>query len=1161
MVNNANGALWNPKLAEIPTTLHAAVMKQANIAILYDGWIDLEHVGVNKPFGATREAEILGYDIYAKLGEQYEPIEETISYDKDGRPVKAPVGYIYSNGGLYEHDDPVNYMWAITQLYRAIDVEQVQYYVYTESRDPDEYNINESPLAQFLTMATMGPDLSAVISNVAATRTDPDLYMPLAQKDGLLAGIKPIEDAETQTLTVGEFCVLAYTIMQVYGEPVLTEQETYMLLEAYGRELPYGLPSIQLEAVKYLLARGIVETDLDWRADLDFSTAATILMRIKDEGSRLTFKEIQLTAPVGLLANGYYPTEVASYRAPVEVLDERQEYTAYTTYDYFIEVVDSIQFKPKNGGVSIPFLCNDKNNSAGVMDGTTYMGRVNISGHSFYHFQVAQDSVQFGSQVWVNTAVDDDLPYRYAMPAPAGGNVGGFWLYTGDRENPNLDTVTEWQWYPFDHNVEGLSLSFPSEYVDKARKDAAILEEDTQLALFTKSSYGFTLRVDPDDLGRVKFISLVNGKEVETTLAAMSKAGDKLSMPNDMSIMREEAEGTSRYVYFTVTGCDNKNTLTELFTCEESSGYQSFPAFSKNDDQYLVAVDYLKSIGVVWEFTKTGDNSYYVGVKTSDFQKSAAFTDVFIGASKTSTYVIRGSQLTVYPQDRAIVWESDNTYYLDYAAILGIQKAVSFKNTDGTITLTPESQVGFLEHRGINTANNILGKATAEKEYLPIVKVTTEDEGVIPYIYAPATYALANYLVVDNQIDMRTGVFSFFADPEADSESEGAKSLASMVGVSTNAVKWSVYYEGATPLGNCTATVSEDGKTVTHPKAENILYLADVDAYLIKPTPFTTETYGQFANPSDGIMDGPKRTSIVYKQEGNVLADWNYNLYSHSTDEDGERMWDYGFVLHQKEDSNSVRNFSCDMSEWSGGDSLHVGTCEDPINASRWIPAPAGVPGLIGYPASTNREALKSQSVSAYSGISNVIRDGRGAVVNIANATGEVEQGDYVAFSIIHATPYKTWVQTCGFTFEFLAGSPLGDPAPHRPSLSTGGASAGFDWEEFFHNLSIQNADDWLTIAIIAVLNILPRIFMFMFIVLMGLALIANVKPWQLFCDKVFDPYKLLTMGRRDVHTIQLKMVFLYSIIALALFGLFQNGIILDVIAWIARAVTGILSR
>lgn len=52
---------------------------------------------------------------------------------------------------------------------------------------------------------------------------------------------------------------------------------------------------------------------------------------------------------------------------------------------------------------------------------------------------------------------------------------------------------------------------------------------------------------------------------------------------------------------------------------------------------------------------------------------------------------------------------------------------------------------------------------------------------------------------------------------------------------------------------------------MSHGAASDILYMADVDAYLIKPTVLGSETYGQFSNPSDGVMDGAKRTSIVYR--------------------------------------------------------------------------------------------------------------------------------------------------------------------------------------------------------------------------------------------------------------------------------------------------------
>lgn len=151
------------------------------------------------------------------------------------------MSYAYENGGVYTKGDKVNYTWAITQLYRAVGVEQVEYYVLTEGREPYEgepsdkptYDINSSPLAQFITMATKGVDLSAVISNVYATRTNPDTYLEMATKDCL--GVVPAADRESQTLTIGEFCLLAYKLMDLYGEPVLTEKKHTSCWKPTGR--------------------------------------------------------------------------------------------------------------------------------------------------------------------------------------------------------------------------------------------------------------------------------------------------------------------------------------------------------------------------------------------------------------------------------------------------------------------------------------------------------------------------------------------------------------------------------------------------------------------------------------------------------------------------------------------------------------------------------------------------------------------------------------------------------------------------------------------------------------------------------------------------------------------------------------------------------------
>lgn len=1152
MANNTNGAFWNPTTEELTNTLHAAVMKSAGIAILYDGWIDLENSGTPKPEGATREGEILGYDIYAKLGEKYVATEEVTTYDRLGNPVLTPVSYAYENGGVYTKGDKVNYTWAITQLYRAVGVEQVEYYVLTEGREPYEgepsdkptYDINSSPLAQFITMATKGVDLSAVISNVYATRTNPDTYLEMATKDCL--GVVPAADRESQTLTIGEFCLLAYKLMDLYGEPVLTEKETYLLLEAYGQDLPYGLPEVQLEAIKYLLARGIIESDMNWRDDITFEDASIILMRIKDENSRLTFKEIQLTTDVELLSKGYYPTTVSTYQSPIEITDQFNGYDTYTTYDYFIEVVPNIQFQSANGNFSIPFIGVGYDNVDGVRAGTTYLGKVTVDHKQFYHFRVERngiDTIGIDGRVYINTAKGTDAPARYSLPLPGSGNDGGYYIYNGSRDSEVTDTtsVDAWTW----HSLDSGELDFPAEYLDKVRYEANMAEYDTQLGLFNEALYGFSFRVYKEDLGKVSFEDATGTKK---TLEDVH--GTVVPLKNEMSLRRLSSGTNSAYAAFEITGCSNKGTLAEIFQCDDGAAYQSYPAFAKQNNQYLVSIDYLKSIGAVWEFTKSSDSSYYLGVMTSASPKT--YTDVYIGTTSNSSYVIRGSQLTIYGQDTEIIVESDTGYYVDYSAVLGVSDLVGFDDDNGNKTLVLDKELEGVDLRRVANTNNQLAKNDVESEWSATVQMKSGDQ-TVPYVYCPVTYPLANWITVDDLVDSQQGVFTFFAkDPNEEGSPDwsvdGDVKLESMLGVQSPDA-WSVSYTALPPISSVEATYDDTSGTysVADGSLPDIAYIPQYNAFLIKPSLVGTDgfdTYGEFVD----LDKGGVLSSLVYNTDAQYLGDWNYNWYL--VDAGGE------FTANKVVGvASSHERWYYDLAAYTGGSLPSV---KEDFNREDWRPAPVGVPGLMGYGESMASSLRDNANVKTYSGAFYSSRNGKGLAWTTQENGAEDPEAKY---SLIHATPTSTWIQSCGFTFTLMAGSKLGTTIPTAPGLTHGDATAGFDWEQFFHDVGLQNADDWLTIAIIAVLNILPRIFMFAFILLMGLSLIANVKPWQVFCDKIFDPYKLLTFGRKDVHTIQLKMVFLYSIIALALFGLFQNGIILEIIAWFARAVTGILSR
>ena len=225
----------------------------------------------------------------------------------------------------------------------------------------------------------------------------------------------------------------------------------------------------------------------------------------------------------------------------------------------------------------------------------------------------------------------------------------------------------------------------------------------------------------------------------------------------------------------------NKDTLTEVFTCGEKGegAYQSFPAFAKHDGRYLVSIDYLKAIGVVWEFTKTGENSYYIGINVQDSQ----YSSVYIGTSGKRSFVIRGSQLTLYDDDVVVVMQSDTGYFVDYAAVLGVSHAVSFPTQDGKITLSRKSGLeGVNLHTYVYNMNSESATANQNKAHEVAAAVTvsgTVDDVSVSqkYIYCPIDYPLANWLVVDNQVDGQKGVFTFYASKNPDTKSDGAKAL------------------------------------------------------------------------------------------------------------------------------------------------------------------------------------------------------------------------------------------------------------------------------------------------------------------------------------------------------------------------------------------------
>lgn len=109
------------------------------------------------------------------------------------------------------------------------------------------------------------------------------------------------------------------------------------------------------------------------------------------------------------------------------------------------------------------------------------------------------------------------------------------------------------------------------------------------------------------------------------------------------------------------------------------------------------------------------------------------------------------------------------------------------------------------------------------------------------------------------------------------------------------------------------------------------------------------------------------------------------------------------------------------------------------------------------------------------------------------------------------------------------------------------------DWTNYRMTRALAGADAWSSVALMFVIQILPRIVGLLFMLLMILSLIANWSPWQKICRNTFDVYKFLTLGHQTVDTIDLKRLFFVSLLCSILMVMIYTGTLFEFIMFVAK--------
>ena len=110
------------------------------------------------------------------------------------------------------------------------------------------------------------------------------------------------------------------------------------------------------------------------------------------------------------------------------------------------------------------------------------------------------------------------------------------------------------------------------------------------------------------------------------------------------------------------------------------------------------------------------------------------------------------------------------------------------------------------------------------------------------------------------------------------------------------------------------------------------------------------------------------------------------------------------------------------------------------------------------------------------------------------------------------------------------------------------------DWlSKIGANSLLQSIDEGASWLIVITFNVLPIIGIILMTILVGLAFLAENQLVQMFCDKIIDPVKIMTFGRRDIHRWNWRKVLVPCIIMYCVFALFLNGNLIMIVQALAE--------
>lgn len=1181
-------------------------------ALVYDGYFDTEALvttaktkdadghealaytspKVCSSYVNTLALSTIGYDLLLER-EEYSMAMSGQDVNVDYYPETVFIADTESNS-IRKYKD-LKYQTAVMDIYKALGVYEYEF-KFAFGEDPD-FDADQSPILEQLSVLTSkkghkGLDISESNTYVATTRTNPKRYWNRYTRELVATGDLVDEDISTSihtsvcksqnsTLTLGEFCSVARALMNLYGEPVVTAQERKLCQQLYNIRYPQGTLTDEIyESVIYLSAKGIIEPEgLDLNKIITYEDIDSILGRIANESARLTLKTPVYTNTY-LQERGYSEAEVNIMAGVTDYTEEDKN--VYNWFDFYIlkgnkttyyaelakditedgavtsttsePVLPSVQTLEVSGGLKLlgngaPINPSDKD--------YLYKGVVQYDGNSYYHFKVKRKYCE-GSNI--------SFTYDYA-----GDN-----LKKADIASNGVDVITlpnaDGGVYTYDENASELkwkhstfeALNFDRTFVDKTNVRFVEDGQSTsrRLITFYKDATNVTESIlrayDVDGYNWSQLMA--NGLNSGKSFVIKGSGKNRITCT-----LHEPTQASNDKVRFEIITSDidkfKQSAFYQQYMPEAYAGVKT-GYYRADDNSLLVSAQYLKSVGILSAITPLADKKGYI------LTSAVAGTNITINTDLS--YIIVGD--TMYPKitDETLLYESDGDIFVNYRACLGwASNYVVVPDGNGSAVYACTYDVVF--ERSILTNELVKVNTLFPNSHTSLLYSRFQfgnNAQVNKGLNMGGSYALSPYLIVMDSNGTKDGLFVYHLREATksdgtkcvirdDVDEEARAKFKAMTGINLGkskeyALRYFPLKRSAAANKNYNLRYASLSATRANTNSQDIVL-----GYYAKPKRYKVSD-GGIVKAMDDYID-TMTVGIKSKDPKNIPAipiielkngssttyyDVNVNFCKENATSDvlpaGTLPGGMQSNVAGRREQLTVLKPNATV-EYKSPDTSSANVAEYKI-----IPAPAGIFTSLKLLGKSTYDEISSGAL--YYGTS--LCEVKNEKVYINNHLTTLSTSDNVQCSYKGMSNYNSvYIST---SIETSLGKILEEIDDSLEALIDDPANL-VDWGQYKFDRLVKNLDAWSTVVLIFVLNILPRVAMAVFFILMLLSLINNVKPWRMFCTHVFDVYKFLTFGHISVDTVDMKRLLITSLICLSLFAIIMDGQLFNFIIWVAK--------